>query len=357
MYADQFIDRFTHIEGHWEEPLVDACSHPHQNIAGNAYRGCNRSFLPLVSTFRGYRLPLWMTAGQMQDLSVWPRRGTSGVPVSFTDIFIRERETGRRSKVTPEQFDAMTDEQRREKDLMKVFRTRWYKVFNICQTTFSDVYPDTMAEIERLFGADGGQRMDSPQLDEMVSQDSWLCPIRVDPGCMMASYDRETDSIRMPPKFRYSDDRAYYSALLREMARSTGSEMRLDRGIWSDLSGDVAKESLVSELSAASMGAVLGLGVTMDASSERFLKKWIDDIGAQPQFIYEAVREASRAADCLGSVLGLDMVKGVDVCQILERQEKEKAEKAQKRKEERLSRRSDTGTVRIQQRSHSHRRL
>ena len=114
MYADQFIDRFTHIEGHWEEPLVDACSHPHQNIAGNAYRGCNRSFLPLVSTFRGYRLPLWMTAGQMQDLSVWPRKGTSGVPVSFTDIFIRERETGRRSKVTPEQFDAMTDEQRRE---------------------------------------------------------------------------------------------------------------------------------------------------------------------------------------------------------------------------------------------------
>ena len=244
MYADQFIDRFTHIEGHWEEPLVDACSHPHQNIAGNAYRGCNRSFLPLVSTFRGYRLPLWMTAGQMQDLSVWPRKGTSGVPVSFTDIFIRERETGRRSKVTPEQFDAMTDEQRREKDLMKVFRTRWYKVFNICQTTFSDVYPDTMAEIERLFGADGGQRMDSPRLDEMVSQDSWLCPISVDPGCMMASYDRETDSIRMPPKFRYSDDRAYYSALLREMARSTGSEMRLDRGIWSDLSGDVAKEEI-----------------------------------------------------------------------------------------------------------------
>ena len=133
--------------------------------------------------------------------------------------------------------------------------------------------------------------------------------------------------------------------------------MRLDRGIWSDLSGDVAKEALVSELSAASMGAVLGLGVTMDASSERFLKKWIDDIGAQPQFIYEAVREASRAADCLGSVLGLDMAKGVDVCEILERQEKEKAEKAQKRKEERLSRRSDTGTVRIQQRSHSHRRL
>ena len=52
MYADQFIDRFTHIEGHWEEPLVDACSHPHQNIAGNAYRGCNRSFLPLVENPR-----------------------------------------------------------------------------------------------------------------------------------------------------------------------------------------------------------------------------------------------------------------------------------------------------------------
>lgn len=238
MYADQFIDRFASIEGHWTEPLVDPCRHPHQNISGNAYRGCNRSFLPVISTFRGYRLPLWMTVAQMHDMSVWPKKGTSGVPVSFTDIYIRDRTDGTKSRVTVEQYDKMSAEERNEKNLQKIFRTKWYKVFNISQTTFRETYPETMAEIERLFGADDGRSISSEPLDRMVSENGWLCPVRIDDGCTAAAYDRDNDVITMPPKFRFSDDRAFYSSLLREMARSTGSEMRLDRGIWSDLKGD-----------------------------------------------------------------------------------------------------------------------
>lgn len=138
MYADQFIDRFASIEGHWTEPLVDPCRHPHQNISGNAYRGCNRSFLPVISTFRGYRLPLWMTVAQMHDMSVWPKKGTSGVPVSFTDIYIRDKADGTKSRVPVEQYDRMGFEERTEKNLQKVFRTKWYKVFNISQTTFRE---------------------------------------------------------------------------------------------------------------------------------------------------------------------------------------------------------------------------
>lgn len=200
MYADQFIDRFASIEGHWTEPLVDPCRHPHQNISGNAYRGCNRSFLPVISTFRGYRLPLWMTVAQMHDMSVWPKKGTSGVPVSFTDIYIRDKADGTKSRVSVEQYDKMSAEERNEKNLQKIFRTKWYKVFNISQTTFQETYPETMAEIERLFGADDGRSISSEPLDRMVSEDGWLCPVRINEGCTAAAYDRDNDVITMPPK-------------------------------------------------------------------------------------------------------------------------------------------------------------
>lgn len=357
MYADQFIDRFASIEGHWTEPLVDPCRHPHQNISGNAYRGCNRSFLPIIATFREYRLPLWMTVAQMHDMSVWPKKGTSGVPVSFTDIYIRDKADGTRSRVTMEQYDSMSTEERNDRKLQKIFRTKWYKVFNISQTTFQETYPESMAEIERYFGADDGHSISSEPLDRMIADNDWLCPIRIDNQYTTAAYDRDNDVITMPPKFRFNDDRAFYSSLLREMACSTGSEMRLDRGIRSDLKGDIAMEALVSELSAASMGALLGLGVTMDASSERFLKSWVESINSSPQIIYDAVRESARATDCLGKVLGLDMVKGVDITQIMARQDAEKAEKSKRRQEARITKSLSGDTMKIGTRNYGGRRI
>lgn len=63
-----------------------------------------------------------------------------------------------------------------------------------------------MAEIERLFGADYGRSISSEPLDRMVSEDGWLCPVRIDEGCTAAAYDRDNDVITMPPKFRFNDD-------------------------------------------------------------------------------------------------------------------------------------------------------
>lgn len=351
MYADQFVDRFEHIQGNWDEPLVDVCRFPQQNIAGNAYRGCNRSFLPLIASYRRYRLPLWMTVGQMRDLGIWIKKGETGSPVSFTDLYIKDTETNTKSKITVEEYDRMTPDERKERNLVKIFHTKWYRVFNIGQTTFGDSFPDTMAELSRMFGATDGQTRTSDVLDRMVADDSWLCPIRIHDGTANPVYDRDNDTITISKREYFLDDRAYYGTLLRLMAQSTGSELRLDRGIWSDLKGDVAREALVSELSSASMGALLGLGVTMDPGSEKYLKSWISTIREEPSFIYEAVKEASRATDCLGQTLGLDLAKGIDVSQILAKQHAESAEKARTNKEIRVSRNRET--VKIGRQKHS----
>lgn len=351
MYAEHFVDRFEHIGDSWDEPLVDTGRFPQQNISGNAYRGCNRSFLPVIASYHKYRLPLWMTVGQMQDLGIWIRKGESGSPVSFTDLYIKDTESNTRSRVTVQEYDGMNSEERKERNLVKIFHTKWYKVFNVEQTNFGDIYPDTETELRRMFGATDGERRTSEALDRMVAEDAWLCPIRLQDGAVSSRYDRDDDTIVISGRESFIDDRAYYGTLLRLMAQSTGSELRLDRGIWSDLKGDRAREALVSELSASSMGALLGLGVTMDPGSERYLKSWISTINEEPSFIYEAVKESSRATDCLGEVLGLDLAKGIDVNRIIEKQYAEKAQKARENKEIRVSRHHET--VKVGRRKHS----
>ncbi len=342
MYADKFIERFELIDGKWDEPLITPSRFPQQNIAGNAYKGCNRSFLPVVASFHKFRLPLWMTAGQIQDLDIRIRKGESGSPVSFTELYIKDMYTGKRSSVTIDEYDAMEKNERKERNLAKIFRVHWYKVFNIEQTTFSESYPATIQELHKAFGASDGREINSGELDRMVSGGSWLCPIRTTGASEKPRYDRNDDIILIPGKHTFSDDRSYYGTLLRLMARSTGSELRLDRGIWSDLKGDTAKEALVSELCAASMGALLGLGVTMDRNSESYLKSWIMTIDAEPSFIYEAVKEASRASECLTDVLGIKLPKGVDITKVLSEQYAGKAAEAAKKRELRVSRNKDT---------------
>lgn len=345
MYAEQFVNRFEHIEGHWSEPIVESSMHPHQNIAGNAYRGCNRAFLPIMASQHKFRLPLWMTVPQMNDLGVYVKRGQSGFPVSFTDIFIKDTRTGFKSKISEEAYDKMSQAERDEKGLQKIFRTKWYKVFNIEQTNFSDVFPNSMEELHRLFGASDGQVVRSELLDRMVSEDIWLCPIEV--GGKSATYDMDTDSITIPEKSAFVDDKAYYNTLIRCMAESTGSEMRLDRDLWSDIQGDRAKEALVCQLSAASMGALLGIGYTLDDSDIKYFKKWIEEAKVNPEFIYGAVQEASRAIECLSNVLGLNVTNGVNVTEVIAKQYAEAAERAAKKKEVRVSR-HENNTVKIQ---------
>lgn len=345
MYAEQFVRRFEHIEGHWSEPIVDSSEHPHQNIAGNAYRGCNRAFLPIMASQHKFRLPLWMTVPQMNDLGVYVKRGQSGFPVSFTDIYIKNLKTGTKSNVSVEDFDKMSIAQRESEGLEKMFRTKWYKVFNIEQTNFAEVFPNSMEELHRLFGASDGQAVRSELLDKMVSEDAWLCPIIVDGK--KAAYDMDSDSITIPDKSAFVDDKTYYNTLVRCMAESTGSEMRLDRGIWSDIQGDKAKEALVCQLSAASMGALLGIGYTLDDSDIKYFKKWIEEAKVNPEFIYGAVQEASRATECLGNALGLNIVNGVNVTEVIAKQYSEVAEKAAKKKEVRVLR-HENNTVKIQ---------
>lgn len=343
IYADFFAERIrtlSSLPSGQAEPLIIDCPYPHQNISGNAYRGINRCLVPFVASQYGYRIPVWLTFNQKNDLGLSLNKGSKSVPVVYTSVTIIDTLKGTPSTVTEQEYDAMTPTERSDNHLTKRFATKWYRVFNLEETDFAQVYPLSMDALRERFSLDE-RHSEVSLLDEMVSSGSWLCPVDVVSG-QRARYDKDSDRIIISPKGDYLSDGAYYGELLRAMAASTGSEMRNDRDIWSSLASDSVREDIVCELCAASMGALLGISIAPSERTINRLEGWLKVIDEDKSFIYDAISEAARATDTLHSALNLKPVQTVDVQEVVGRLE---AEVFNKKKEESSKQRTAGGPV------------
>lgn len=329
-YADEIISHLGSIRDKYAcdpagvpdeiyEPLLGSTYFHPQNIGGHAYNGLNKLYLSLVASSRGWRIPVWMTFDQMLDYGLTVGKGSHTVPVLFTTARLRDTQTGEiRTDWTIEEYDRMTPDERMDRNLKKTVLFRYYSVFNIEQTNFGEIYPDAMEEMRSVFNV-SVSRCESPLLDDMVASGSWICPVHVSADTVTSGYDKERDAIFIHPKERYVSESAYYSELLRGMARSTGSEMNLDRDIWSELAVDRIHESLVTEICAASVGSVLGLDSVMTIRSLDTIDRWMEVVDRDPSLVYDAMCLARDAAEYTGSVLGIGSPAEVDIRDIIER--------------------------------------
>lgn len=325
-YADIFVELFDRIAGDWTVPWAGGGSHPQQNMEGTPYRGANAMLTSMTAAARGYAVPVWLTFRRAGELGCPVREGEHGIPVVKYDFWYREKAGGRKVQgLTDEQFALLPKE--RQDELERRCTMQWHTVFNICQTSFRDVYPDQYGQVLSLFGANEPRRETLDVLDRMVGTDAWLCPVRV-ADVAEPSYVERFDRIDVPPKERFPDESRYYVTLLHEMIHSTGSEERLDRsGLSSTLLGERAREELVAELGAATLGTLAGLEPTIRRDNLQYLKAWSSAISHSPEIIYMAVADASRAADLASRHLGLEQAKGFDLGRILEGTEKERESK------------------------------
>lgn len=309
-----FVELFRRIEGGWSEPWIRVGAKPAQNMSGNVYKGANRLLLNLYSSLKGYEIPVWMTFHQAKDAGLNIQKGSKSLPVSFYDFYYLDRETGRRSALTESEYKAL-DSLSRERYIPKCI-LKYYSVFNIGQTDFSEKYPVQHEELLRSFSGAAVREASVPLLDDLVDRDGWECAIeRSDsPG-----YSRVHDVISMPGRERFDDGSRYYGTLLHLMAHSTGSEMRLDRDITGGSLDAVSREEMVAELTSASVCAVLGLQAVLSDDNLRYLGSWSAAVDDDPMIIYDAVRDSSRAADYISESLGLTVRQGVDVSSLLEK--------------------------------------
>lgn len=317
--ADVFVNAFDRIEGNWQEPWIRSVA-PQQNLSGNVYSGSNRLLLGLLASFHSYDLPVWMTINQANSIGVSVIKGEKSSPVIMYDCHVRDVLTGKRVDMTEEEYKNL-DIDGRSRYKLEVY-TMSKRVFNVSQTNFSAVYPEVFASMRETLGGSVKKVSEAPLLDVMIEKGTWVCPVECG-GTSLPVYDQNMDVIRMPDKGAYADESRWYCDLLKQMARSTGSELRLDRDLWSDSLDSAALEQMVSELAAATVAAAIGADSYMDDNSLRYLKTWSQVISDDPSVIYKAVREGAKAASFIMNETGISGGRGVDLMPAIEKMAKE----------------------------------
>ena len=109
---------------------------------------------------------------------------------------------------------------------------------------------------------------------------------------------KEQFNIGKTPEEVYKDGMEYYSTALHEMANSTGTESRLNRGSHEKF-GDAkyAKEELVAELTAAMVGNSMGFDKRILDNNAAYLDGWISTLKENPKFIVSVIADVNKAAN------------------------------------------------------------
>ena len=150
-FAEMMIARMEEMkESHWKKGWIDGYGSyglP-QNIVSGTLNGGNSFFLQLDTAMHGYKMPLYMTFLQAQNMGLRINKGAESMPVIFWDLLYKDQNGKRIDKET---LDAMTREERKALDATPILRV--YKEFNVDQTNLAEVNPQKYEQLQQRFMA------------------------------------------------------------------------------------------------------------------------------------------------------------------------------------------------------------
>lgn len=175
------------------------------------------------------------------------------------------------------------------KDSMLVMRT--YDVFNASQIEGMPPIPSKINPVEAVAAADailGGLMADG---------------LKMVHGGRHAYYKVKEDCIQIPDRRDFHSTEDFYSTALHEAAHATGAKKRLDRLGMTVRFGTpaYAKEELRAELTAAILGAGMGLtlGETHIRNHASYVGSWLEVLRSDKSEIFKAAAAAQHAVDWL----------------------------------------------------------
>ncbi len=311
-FADMIIARMEAIEASsWKKGWTDgeAMIGLPQNVTGRVYTGSNAFLCQLDTTLKNYKVPVYLTIKQIKDLGAFPKKGEKSIPIFKWGLSIYNRETGK--KATLKEYDSLPKEERDEKykviPYLKIFN-EW----NIDQTNLEEVnkekYDALLSKFEVKEIKDDNGMYSNAAIDQMLTSQSWVCPIEYTQQNPSALYNKSRDVIIVPrkdqfnisdtPEEIYKDGEEYYSSLIHEMAHSTGHESRLNRLNPDGKFGgeEYAKEELVAELTAAMVGSALGFDSRIRDNNTAYLKSWMSALKKEPKFLLSVMSDVNKAS-------------------------------------------------------------
>jgi len=243
---------------------------------GEPYRGMNTFWLWLAAEQCGYRSRYWMTYRQAQSLGGQVRAGEQSQFAIFYKAYSKKVDSYERP-------GELVDEQRR------VMRS--YAVFNADQIDAlpGDFYPEALSLVPP------GDRL-GPRAERFVDR----LPARLRCGGDRAYYDLRQDVITMPPIEQFDTRAAWAATIAHEAGHWTGHPARLARSFGKRF-GDQAYafEELVAELTAALVGADVGLPTTHLDDHAAYIGSWLAILRKDNRALLTAAARAEEAAGFL----------------------------------------------------------
>lgn len=264
----------------WRKPWTSSGSQRPLRACGQPYRGINTIWLWAVAEERGYTMPTWMTYRQAEALGGQVRRGERGTIAVFYKLYGATEEdaaSGETSAVT-----------------RRVLRT--YTVFNVAQI---DDLPERFTAPPRPRAVcDEHHRT---EIDAFIAASGAV----ILTGGNRACYDPSRDLIHMP-RWQDFDTYALYGAVVaHELSHWSGSTLRLDRDLTGRFGSDsYAAEELVAEISAAILGAELGLPCAHLDNHASYVASWLKILKADERALLTAAARAEQAAEYLLKLAG-----------------------------------------------------
>lgn len=312
-FSDMLIARMEQMkESKWKKGWTDGRTAQFglpQNLVGRPYTGSNAFLCQIHTTMEHYRMPVYLTIKQIRDAGGMIKKGEHSIPIFKWDLRIKNKDG---KKLSESDYRNMTKEEQAECTVRPYLKV--YNEWNIDQTNLEEVNKEKYDAILKRFKSepikDEVGMYKNEAFDNLLKEQSWVCPIEYEKFNESAFYSPKRDQIVVPSKKQFNisntpedvfkDGMEFYGTTIHEMAHSTGHESRLGRDgivkIDQFGSDQYAKEELVAELTSALIGNAMGFDSRIRENNIAYLQNWIGSLKKDPKFLKSVMSDVNKSS-------------------------------------------------------------
>lgn len=312
-FSDMLIARMEQMkESKWKKGWTDGRTAQFglpQNLVGLPYTGSNAFLCQIHTTMEHYRMPVYLTIKQIRDAGGMIKKGEHSIPIFKWDLRIKDKDG---KKLSESDYRNMTKEEQAECTVRPYLKV--YNEWNIDQTNLEEVNKEKYDAILKRFKSepikDEVGMYKNEAFDNLLKEQSWVCPIEYEKFNESAFYSPKRDQIVVPSKKQFNisntpedvfkDGMEFYGTTIHEMAHSTGHESRLGRDgivkIDQFGSDQYAKEELVAELTSALIGNAMGFDSRIRENNIAYLQNWIGSLKKDPKFLKSVMSDVNKSS-------------------------------------------------------------
>ena len=312
-FSDMLIARMEQMkESKWKKGWTDGRTAQFglpQNLVGRPYTGSNAFLCQIHTTMEHYRMPVYLTIKQIRDVGGMIKKGEHSIPIFKWDLRIKGKDG---KKLSESDYRNMTKEEQAECTVRPYLKV--YNEWNIDQTNLEEVNKEKYDAILKRFKSepikDEVGMYKNEAFDNLLKEQSWVCPIEYEKFNESAFYSPKRDQIVVPSKKQFNisntpedvfkDGMEFYGTTIHEMAHSTGHESRLGRDgivkIDQFGSDQYAKEELVAELTSALIGNAMGFDSRIRENNIAYLQNWIGSLKKDPKFLKSVMSDVNKSS-------------------------------------------------------------